>query len=233
MSIFGWVCHYHHYYHLYGSSFFLFVMYFGSWRYFLWFSFIRTLPWIVGWSWDRWSLCPNHFVTRFGCKLSLIFSSYWVHGMFVPLFVGYVFLIYTFPLEQQSEVTSPDPPISDPPRCTVHSFCKTLTASDTSTHGGFSVLRRHADDCLPPLVSFNFFFFSICFFRRYWIALTHFSLFCFLGLIISIFFVQDMSQQPPWQELVATDLHGNEWHFRHIFRGWLFAYWFFLHWIDL
>ncbi|XP_027339705.1 auxin response factor 1-like isoform X2 [Abrus precatorius] len=64
--------------------------------------------------------------------------------------------------------------------CTVHSFCKTLTASDTSTHGGFSVLRRHADDCLPPL---------------------------------------DMTQQPPWQELVATDLHGNEWHFRHIFRG--------------
>ncbi|KAL0422203.1 UNVERIFIED_CONTAM: Auxin response factor 1 [Sesamum latifolium] len=45
---------------------------------------------------------------------------------------------------------------------------------------GFSVLRRHADDCLPPL---------------------------------------DMSQQPPWQELVASDLHGNEWHFRHIFRG--------------
>lgn len=30
---------------------------------------------------------------------------------------------------------------------------------------------------------------------------------------------QDMSQQPPWQELVATDLHSNEWHFRHIFRG--------------
>ncbi|GFP80454.1 auxin response factor 1 [Phtheirospermum japonicum] len=29
----------------------------------------------------------------------------------------------------------------------------------------------------------------------------------------------DMSQQPPWQELVASDLHGNEWHFRHIFRG--------------
>ncbi|KAK4785939.1 hypothetical protein SAY86_002628 [Trapa natans] len=38
-----------------------------------------------------------------------------------------------------------------PPRPRVHSFCKTLTASDTSTHGGFSVLRRHADECLPPL----------------------------------------------------------------------------------
>ncbi|XP_021720523.1 auxin response factor 1-like [Chenopodium quinoa] len=84
------------------------------------------------------------------------------------------------PERDQSEITTPDEPVADPPRCNVHSFCKTLTASDTSTHGGFSVLRRHADDCLPPL---------------------------------------DMSQQPPWQELVATDLHGSEWHFRHIFRG--------------
>ncbi|KAJ3678233.1 hypothetical protein LUZ60_002036 [Juncus effusus] len=65
-------------------------------------------------------------------------------------------------------------------RAHVRSFCKTLTASDTSTHGGFSVLRRHADECLPPL---------------------------------------DMSQQPPTQELVAKDLHGVEWRFRHIFRG--------------
>ncbi|KAI4343553.1 hypothetical protein L6164_010889 [Bauhinia variegata] len=72
----------------------------------------------------------------------------------------------------------PQPP--PPPRFHVHSFCKTLTASDTSTHGGFSVLRRHADECLPPL---------------------------------------DMSKQPPTQELVAKDLHANEWRFRHIFRG--------------
>lgn len=72
----------------------------------------------------------------------------------------------------------PSPP--QPPRFHVHSFCKTLTASDTSTHGGFSVLRRHADECLPPL---------------------------------------DMSRQPPTQELAAKDLHGNVWHFRHIFRG--------------
>eukprot|EP00258_Populus_trichocarpa_P037953 XP_024453972.1 auxin response factor 2 isoform X1 [Populus trichocarpa] len=70
------------------------------------------------------------------------------------------------------------PPLPARPR--VHSFCKMLTASDTSTHGGFSVLKRHADECLPPL---------------------------------------DMSLQPPVQELVAKDLHGNEWRFRHIFRG--------------
>ncbi|KAL3515768.1 hypothetical protein ACH5RR_022670 [Cinchona calisaya] len=88
--------------------------------------------------------------------------------------------ITLLPDSDQSEITSPDLPLTEPQKCTVHSFCKTLTTSDTSTHGGFSVLRRHADDCLPPL---------------------------------------DMSQQPPWQELVATDLHGNEWHFRHIFRG--------------
>ncbi|XP_031260958.1 auxin response factor 2A-like isoform X2 [Pistacia vera] len=67
-----------------------------------------------------------------------------------------------------------------PPRPRVYSFCKTLTASDTSTHGGFSVLRRHAEECLPSL---------------------------------------DMSKQPPTQELVTKDLHGNEWRFRHIFRG--------------
>ncbi|KAL9682287.1 hypothetical protein QQ045_014082 [Rhodiola kirilowii] len=88
--------------------------------------------------------------------------------------------ITLMPEPDQSQVTSPDDPLPEPESCKVHSFCKTLTASDTSTHGGFSVLRRHADDCLPPL---------------------------------------DMSQQPPWQELVATDMHGNEWHFRHIFRG--------------
>ena len=46
-----------------------------------------------------------------------------------------------------------EPPPPPPRRFHVHSFCKTLTASDTSTHGGFSVLRRHADECLPPLVS--------------------------------------------------------------------------------
>ncbi|KAG8078960.1 hypothetical protein GUJ93_ZPchr0007g3130 [Zizania palustris] len=67
-----------------------------------------------------------------------------------------------------------------PARSAVRSFCKTLTASDTSTHGGFSVLRRHADECLPPL---------------------------------------DMTQSPPTQELVAKDLHGMDWRFRHIFRG--------------
>ncbi|KAG9457560.1 hypothetical protein H6P81_002068 [Aristolochia fimbriata] len=85
------------------------------------------------------------------------------------------------PEEKQDETSVEKetlPPLA--PRSHVYSFCKTLTASDTSTHGGFSVLKRHADECLPAL---------------------------------------DMSQQPPTQELVAKDLHGVEWRFRHIFRG--------------
>lgn len=40
-----------------------------------------------------------------------------------------------------------------PPKANVWSFSKKLTPSDTSTHGGFSVPKRHADECLPPLVS--------------------------------------------------------------------------------
>lgn len=61
-----------------------------------------------------------------------------------------------------------------------HMFCKTLTASDTSTHGGFSVPRRAAEDCFPPL---------------------------------------DYEQLRPSQELIAKDLHGVQWHFKHIYRG--------------
>uniref|UniRef100_A0A0A9CRD8 Auxin response factor n=1 Tax=Arundo donax TaxID=35708 RepID=A0A0A9CRD8_ARUDO len=62
----------------------------------------------------------------------------------------------------------------------LHMFCKTLTASDTSTHGGFSVPRRAAEDCFAPL---------------------------------------DYNQVRPSQELVAKDLHGAKWKFRHIYRG--------------
>jgi auxin response factor len=54
---------------------------------------------------------------------------------------------------QVTEPVLPDlnPSVSPKPR--FHSFCKILTASDTSTHGGFSVLRKHATECLPPLVN--------------------------------------------------------------------------------
>ncbi|KAG2240361.1 hypothetical protein Bca52824_090851 [Brassica carinata] len=83
------------------------------------------------------------------------------------------------------EATVEEPMVPDPcppelQRPKVHYFTKVLTASDTSTHGGFSVLRKHATECLPPL---------------------------------------DLTQQTPTQELVAEDVHGYQWKFKHIFRG--------------
>jgi auxin response factor len=89
-----------------------------------------------------------------------------------------------------------------------HMFCKTLTASDTSTHGGFSVPRRAAEDCFPPLVH-GVGVQGIFFTRSDLVVGTY----CFAWLL------QDYSIQRPSQELVAKDLHGTEWRFRHIYRG--------------
>ncbi|XP_073135011.1 auxin response factor 9-like [Henckelia pumila] len=59
--------------------------------------------------------------------------------------------ITLMPETDQTDPRSLDNSPEEPPRPAVHSFCKVLTASDTSTHGGFSVLRKHANECLPPL----------------------------------------------------------------------------------
>lgn len=64
----------------------------------------------------------------------------------------FFFVIMCRSCQQDENASEKENLPSPPPRPHVHSFCKTLTASDTSTHGGFSVLRRHADECLPPLV---------------------------------------------------------------------------------
>ncbi|KAL2455462.1 Auxin response factor 8 [Forsythia ovata] len=82
--------------------------------------------------------------------------------------------------QEQKDVTFLPADLGAPSKQPTIYFCKTLTASDTSTHGGFSVPRRAAEKVFPPL---------------------------------------DFSQQPPAQELIARDLHNNEWKFRHIFRG--------------
>nr|GMC54805.1 auxin response factor 6-like isoform X1 [Ipomoea batatas] len=82
--------------------------------------------------------------------------------------------------QEQKDVCLLPAELGMPSKQPTNYFCKTLTASDTSTHGGFSVPRRAAEKVFPPL---------------------------------------DYSQQPPAQELIAKDLHGNEWKFRHVFRG--------------
>lgn len=59
--------------------------------------------------------------------------------------------ITLLPESDQTEPTSSDPCPPETRTQAFHSFCKILTASDTSTHGGFSVLRKHANECLPQL----------------------------------------------------------------------------------
>ena len=46
------------------------------------------------------------------------------------------------------------PDTTEPKKQPADYFCKTLTASDTSTHGGFSIPRRAAEKVFPPLVPF-------------------------------------------------------------------------------
>ncbi|KAK4484317.1 hypothetical protein RD792_006894 [Penstemon davidsonii] len=82
--------------------------------------------------------------------------------------------------QEQKDICLLPSELGTPSKQPTNYFCKTLTASDTSTHGGFSVPRRAAEKVFPPL---------------------------------------DYSLTPPCQELMAKDLHGNEWKFRHIFRG--------------
>ena len=100
-----------------------------------------------------------------------------------------------------------------PTKSTPHMFCKTLTASDTSTHGGFSVPRRAAEDCFAPLVGFlpAYSFISS---KGYTKPLQFRHSYLFIT-----FLLQDYTQQRPSQELAAKDLHGVEWKFRHIYRG--------------
>ncbi|GAB4829389.1 ADP-ribosylation factor, Arf Arf6 [Ancistrocladus abbreviatus] len=52
--------------------------------------------------------------------------------------------------QEQKEIYLPAE-LGAPSKQPTNYFCKTLTASDTSTHGGFSVPRRAAEKVFPPL----------------------------------------------------------------------------------
>lgn len=122
----------------------------------------------------------NQQIPQFNLPSKILCRVVNIHLMAEPETDEVYAQITLHPEADQSEPTSPDPSPPEQPKQTVHSFCKILTASDTSTHGGFSVLRKHANECLPQL---------------------------------------DMTQSTPTQDLVAKDLHGYEWRFKHIFRG--------------
>jgi hypothetical protein len=55
-------------------------------------------------------------------------------------------------LQQEQKEAYLPAELGTPSKQPTNYFCKTLTASDTSTHGGFSVPRRAAEKVFPPLV---------------------------------------------------------------------------------
>lgn len=59
-----------------------------------------------------------------------------------------------FNLQQEQKDAYLPAELGTPSKQPTNYFCKTLTASDTSTHGGFSVPRRAAEKVFPPLVNF-------------------------------------------------------------------------------
>lgn len=70
------------------------------------------------------------------------------------------------PQQEQKEAYLPAE-LGAPSKQPTNYFCKTLTASDTSTHGGFSVPRRAAEKVFPPLVvlfPILIYFYYYCFF---------------------------------------------------------------------
>lgn len=81
------------------------------------------------------------------CKV----ANKWLHDQacYHPPFLT---MVRSVLLEQEKDIF----PIPDfglkPSKHPTEFFCKTLTASDTSTHGGFSVPRRAAEKLFPPLV---------------------------------------------------------------------------------
>ncbi|CBI35553.3 unnamed protein product, partial [Vitis vinifera] len=151
----------------------------------LFFSFFFILLLLFYYFFSLLTFSPKTLNSRrppFPSLLPSLLSSFSLHSSFFNFETDEVYAQMTLqPLSPQEQKDAYLPAeLGVPSKQPSNYFCKTLIASDTSTHGGFSVPRRAAEKVFPSL---------------------------------------DFSQQPPAQELIARDLHDNEWKFRHIFRG--------------
>lgn len=81
---------------------------------------------------------PIHFYTAALCNISCYFI--------------YLFIYFWISLQQELKDSFLPAELASASKQPTNYFCKTLTASDTSTHGGFSVPRRAAEKVFPPLV---------------------------------------------------------------------------------
>lgn len=193
-----------------------------------WFKIVHFWTYLIsGRCWNRWSVCPNDIATLdSGTRLKKKKKSFFEDCVWlITMFLHFYFLVHSVQkidqhAQQEQKDTYLPVELGTPSRQPTNYFCKTLTASDTSTHGGFSVPRRAAEKVFPPLVI-----------TKTGLTTEVLQLSCWLLLFLLIGFIllvdlQDFSQTPPAQELIARDLHDVEWKFRHIFRGkfWAFSH---------
>jgi hypothetical protein len=127
----------------------------------------------TGWCWDRRSLCSNDLAAL---KSGIFLFLAWILSFLVLCCFSCLDVLlfqedkkdaYLLPAELGTASKQP-----------TNYFCKTLTASDTSTHGGFSVPRRAAEKVFPTLVGPTIFSpvfnsWRIC---RFWANCYHSSL---------------------------------------------------------
>lgn len=115
------------------------------------------MTFLLGWHWNWWGLCSDDSST---CQQSKSFILFPISAVIFSVKVLFTsshklyetnFLILQY--DQEALLLSEMGLKQN--RQPAEFFCKTLTASDTSTHGGFSVPRRAAEKIFPPLVCFS------------------------------------------------------------------------------
>ena len=104
--------------------------------------------WTSGRCWDRWSICSDDLATA---ESGMLLCIDWRFGLLSFLIASHFDNDLNLQQEQKDAYLPAE--LGTPSKQPTNYFCKTLTASDTSTHGGFSVPRRAAEKVFPPLVN--------------------------------------------------------------------------------
>lgn len=127
--------------------------------------------WHSGGCGNWWSVCTNDFAATYASNIEFL-SLNWVS---VIVFTDFLWVMVCWNLfallcaQQEQKDTFLPVELGIPSKQPTNYFCKTLTASDTSTHGGFSVPRRAAEKVFPQLVVSFFIFFGLML-VKYWCA---------------------------------------------------------------
>lgn len=111
----------------------------------------NVIPMLI---YERKFLHSNLKIFFFYQQMPRVFSRV-IYLILASYLSGISWCTYCFGSWQQDEKSLEDEnDLPLPRQTTSYSFSKTLTPSDTSTHGGFSIPKRYADSYLPPLVGF-------------------------------------------------------------------------------